>query len=713
MDGDPARRPAAGQPVELRIHGVGGSTPEALLGERHPDDVVQLDQGHRTGVWARRRDPSVRGYVWGPLTSGAKLQPLWVLLLPFTLVNVAGWMHPPMTGDAGRRRQIRDIRALVTLLGFGLTATWTVWLAVVVGDLVVYQWAGTHRPLPATAAWWVVAVGLVLAVAGLLWRWWPLGLAGGLAVVAAAAGHALHNATARAVGGVVLAELLMAAVAYVAGISRRDYESHVLAGVAPAAPRRAATDEDLRTTRFFAHPSEGLWLLGAHAALVALVTVALAAWAWARAHDGRASLGFGGAVIALVVIQLALLAVLALRSLGEWDQFNRRWRVAGPAVAAGLGLLFTAGVFTGLTLWVSHRVTGPPLGAERALADIYVEDAALVLAIVVLGLLPYFLSGGPGPAPAGASEEERTWRGTRYRRERLARAFRHIDLVATPAVGFFVVAGLIATVTRTDLNGTILPWHWSIDPDGGLGITRSVAVWVLPFLVPFLGMLVRLGARSAGARRNIGNLWDVLGLWPRRFHPFAVRPYAERAVPELQDQVRAVVTGERRPLVVSAHSQGSVLAFFALIGLAGDDDVRPVALVTYGSPLSRLHARFFPAYVSPDDRRWLLDRLGSWRSFFHPTDHIGQRVFDDVFAHKVADVRGLPSVDTELADPAEDGAGTEPVADPGLHLEPDRTPWSDIAGHNEYLRERRLKDWVEQVKRDLAGGGPSPPPPAG
>ena len=40
----------AGQGVELRIHGVGGSTPEKLLGERHPDQVVELQRGHRTGL---------------------------------------------------------------------------------------------------------------------------------------------------------------------------------------------------------------------------------------------------------------------------------------------------------------------------------------------------------------------------------------------------------------------------------------------------------------------------------------------------------------------------------------------------------------------------------------------------------------------------------------------------------------------------------------
>ncbi len=691
--------------MELRIHGVGGSTPERLLGELHAEDVVETDHGYRTGVWARRRDPSIRGYVWGGLTSGAKLQPLWVLLLPFTVLNVAGWMHPPVTASRGRRRQVRDIRRLVTLLGFTLTATWAVWLAIIVADLGVYQWGATRSALAATPFLWAVGAGAVLLVAGFLWhRWGPLMAAGALVMLGAAAARNLANARVRAVMGVVLAELLLAAVAYISGISRRHYETHLAGDVKPVAPRTAESNEDLRSSGFFAHPEEGKRLLVAHAVLVAGVTVLLCLRAWGRAQDGKDSLDFGSTVVALGAVQFALLAVLAVRSLGEWEQYNWRWRFAGPAVAAGLGFIFATAVFTGVAIWISDRLADPRSGAELALADVFVEDAVVVAVVLLLAFLPYFLSGGPAPAPPGTSREEKRWRKPRYARQRLARAVRHGDLLATAAVGFLVVAGLTATVLRVDLSGSALPWHWSIDPDGGLGITRRAAGWLLPFLVPLVGAIVRLGARSAGARRNIGNLWDVLGLWPRRFHPFAVRPYAERAVPELQDLVRSILA-EGKPLVVSAHSQGAVLAFVALIGIAPEENLTPVALVMYGSPLGRLHARFFPAYFGPSDRLWLLRQLHSWRSFFRRTDHIGHAVFDD------PEVRRNPAVqdvDVELPDPAETppGASRVPPPDPGLHLECDRTPWFDLAGHNDYPREPRLKAWVAEVKEDL--GVPAP-----
>jgi hypothetical protein len=84
---------------ELRIHGVGGSPGEKLLGVSGPDAAVVVGEGIDTVFLARRgearRDePPVEGYDWGGLTSGSVWQPLWVLLLPFTLVNVAGWGQP-------------------------------------------------------------------------------------------------------------------------------------------------------------------------------------------------------------------------------------------------------------------------------------------------------------------------------------------------------------------------------------------------------------------------------------------------------------------------------------------------------------------------------------------------------------------------------------------------------------------------------------------
>ena len=142
-------------------------------------------------------------------------------------------------------------------------------------------------------------------------------------------------------------------------------------------------------------------------------------------------------------------------------------------------------------------------------------------------------------------------------------------------------------------------------------------------------------------------------------------------MPELQDHINRSLEG-RRALVISAHSQGTVLAFAALSGMSGDEDLARVALVTYGSPLARLHARFFPAYVGPNELAWLRRQLFSWDNFYRATDHIGQSVFDEV--------PGAGADDRELPDPAEGALDLTP-SEPGP--EADRVPWRDVAGHND------------------------------
>ena len=86
--------------VELRVHGVSGTPPEALI-KQTPTLVAgtaiagfyRHDPGDTP---LNATSPGVReGYAWGGLTSGTRItSALRLLLLPFSLVNVAGWMAP-------------------------------------------------------------------------------------------------------------------------------------------------------------------------------------------------------------------------------------------------------------------------------------------------------------------------------------------------------------------------------------------------------------------------------------------------------------------------------------------------------------------------------------------------------------------------------------------------------------------------------------------
>ena len=147
--------------AEIRVHGVGGSSPASILGLGNDVEAELVTFGDRTGVWRRPGEPEIEGYVWGGLTSGSSLQPLWILLLPFTLVNVAGWMHEPAS-VLGLTR-IRLIRALTFCVGLTMTATYAVWTALMLEDSVGARWLPRrHRHLAGytmTPRWGVIAGG--------------------------------------------------------------------------------------------------------------------------------------------------------------------------------------------------------------------------------------------------------------------------------------------------------------------------------------------------------------------------------------------------------------------------------------------------------------------------------------------------------------------------------------------------------------------------
>src|SRR5215218_6451050 len=114
----PAARPdcphdGAETALELLVHGVGGTTPEEMLNDPRTVRIT----GDRTAAVFRRIDdadaekrpedyrgkPVPEAYVWCNLTSGNGSRALWLLLLPFMVVNLAHWMRPT---TRGRRRTV-------------------------------------------------------------------------------------------------------------------------------------------------------------------------------------------------------------------------------------------------------------------------------------------------------------------------------------------------------------------------------------------------------------------------------------------------------------------------------------------------------------------------------------------------------------------------------------------------------------------------------
>lgn len=651
-----------------------------MLGYESKQDIVVVAEGAGgTSVFARRNDPSVESYDWGDLTSGTGSKPFWVFLLPFTLVNLAGWMHPP----EGRAPPwlVRRIRELVHLLSGLLTATYVFTFGVILVDIVGFQWARRLAPSAQQVVWQQQA-GVGLGLVALL--------------------------------GVV------GALTYTAGTSQTQFERQPLSalqGMDRPAGQAWQAGERLSWQGFFFHPVAAGRRFGAHLIIAGVCWVLVCGLAVYRTfvdpyarfdtpldlHD-LLTLSSGVAYVAV--------ALLWATSLGARRRPGERWTRSGPSIAVTLAFGLVNAVVSGTILllikqlnrWPNRPATAAVLkgGPEVNLVDVWGGLALwFAAAAAVLGVLVVFRprAGTDDVGPDRASGPGCEVDGLpASMRKPLARA-RFLALLAKR--GGRIALLLALSIFVVGLGSVIVRVEWSWPPELGPPTDTGaplyqVGSYVLPALALLLVQLVRKGRQ--GARTLASTLWDVFTFWPRRFSPFAVRPYSERAVPELQGRIlhHTRDRSDPCPLVLAVHSQGSVLAFAALSPLTSEQ-LQRVALVTYGSPVSSIYAMFFPAYFGPDEIIALRDKLptlpgglAGWRNFYRRTDPIGGPVFADT---------DTPAQDTEVLDPFR-GPATD-LADATPPRERDAAPWLRISGHSYYEQEPALKEWVARVRLAL------------
>ncbi len=554
-------------PLELRVHGVGNP----------PDDTVLPPPGVET-------DTDVRLVRWGHLVAGKKLFPLWVLLAPFTLANVAGWMHP-----ANAPRRSVWCRRIVHVIGISLTVTTTAWVAQLIVDV------GAWQGLVALGVWerhpiWRLTLGLVLTL---------------IAVVAA------FN---------------------LAGRTREAAEAVAPYTAAPEARGGIDDDERIYNPAFFAHEPDLAFLTIVHQ-LAALGTVAImGVLAFQRAETtavvGRpGALRLGDVFVTVGGIQWIGVAALAVAGMEHPRLWHQRWRYSGPAVAMGLAVLLSNAGWSGaaLALRLLSGVTGSEvvLGSEVALLEGFTwgVGAALLTAAVIAVI-----------AAVGRVRADDPTAGPGVPRPLLVlrSLVRGIDLIVTAGV---IVAFAVGSVQFLDRfrppNGLIDLWPVQIVAPSSGGLSWLYAA------VPLV-LVIAAGAAAVATRHVprmrpwVASAWEVLTFWPRRFHPLAVTPYSEVIVPQLQ---LAVVDGLKSgsQVVISAHSQGSVLAVSALAGLAGGGvNLAGTSLVTHACPLGPLYGRFFPHQFAPEAlvplSRHLAVEQGAgsaWFNAWRPGDPVG------------------------------------------------------------------------------------------
>jgi hypothetical protein len=805
--------------TELRVHGVSGTPPEAMLEHQHTVLVAgDKDAGFYRRVWESEQTSQDRpaqtggddadrleGYFWGGLTSGGWSRALYLLLLPFLLVNVAFFATPRRPLREGHRWLAlrRCSEAVQRLLALSLTLTMILAMIEVSVDVVGWQcgreqascgtgpligvpdWSWLRETGPRTAVTALAPLAVVLVLWWLARRTWasaeavsppsadataavwvtPLedrsfwnggeavanlrsfhitaalalvGLAVSTPVLVTPGGGPAALWSGSALQGVLASLLVVVLVTCVVGVS-----------VWPLAERRPPVDGDAQPPA-----PVGGWRTVLPSATLALVVVAGLAAAFGRSPSrerppsvlpwltwGINAVFWSQVVFVAVLTGVTLVQATPLPRLhrsstefpGSGDPIvtSPAWRgLALPAFAL-MGWIVASGFAAALALRIADTV-GTPIAAVDRSTRLTTEATAgevdpsvgkqillpvgyfwasaaavLVLAVVVVVgvvLVVAFL------------RSVRTLRGVvadRYgvdasdNAERVDRIARDWAVGQAPDRARSLAGPMLAGVAAVLVVGLVgYGWdeQWIVDHGwsglllaGNLIMTLSVAALV------YAG---RQAYTNPGFRRSIGILWDVGTFWPRATHPLAPPSYGERAIPDLLYRVEGLTRLDdpsadpaRGDLVVlSCHSQGSVIGA-SVVAASSYAALSRTALLTYGNPLRRLYARFFPAYfgpeqlertgdllVTPSRQADTAERAGGrreswpWRSLQRPSDPIGGPVFRDARplpSAPPADASFAGDVDVTLLDPVFARAWG------------DRT-WLPALGHSDYPRDPRF-----------------------
>jgi hypothetical protein len=683
----------SGAALELLVHGVGGTTPGQMLDDPRTvrvtgDDIAAVfrradDADAERRPAARRDGPVPEAYVWCNLTSGNGTRALWLLLLPFMVVNLAHWMRPTAHG---RRRAVRLYGLLVRLAALSLTVLLVAAACEVALDLAAWQCAGTRAcadrhswlgflsPENSDGGWWsapgrrlALAALVPAALTGLLWflslRTWrayesqqpmdhdsgpeddggrtALGRPGfwysrrlgarlraahtaaGLLTVAAAVGSAAARydrepggpAALAALGVVVEAALAAGVGAVVWVVCRRG-----------RAERRLDAALDRRLVRRL--PLAAVVLLG--------LTLLYAGWerpGWQSSGRLPGDATFGALALAQGLLVIVLAGVAHRLHLTDPDRRAAMRGLAGPAVAmlaCALGGVMSGGVSQRVSDWLDGTGTSVPGPPVLLTWQASVIPPLLVLVLVMCGWLA---RRAWRIARAERAAVEREYPGEtgdpgRTRRIASVRAMAALTdrgprvLAVTSAATLLLGAGaLVGALTTDKTPGDAAQGSWAV-VHGAAETAQALGSWMIGLGFILFVTWGRRAYKDPSARRTIGILWDVGTFWPRAAHPFAPPCYAERAVPDLTWRIATWTRATGGRLVLSGHSQGSVLAAAAAWQLTPATR-RRVALLTYGSPLERLYGRWFPAHFGPDALGSLHREVACWRNLYRSTDPIG------------------------------------------------------------------------------------------
>ncbi|WP_433265278.1 hypothetical protein ACQPZF_37465 [Actinosynnema sp. CS-041913] len=673
--------------VELRVHGVQGTTPQSLVDAVAAVDVAGDGLGRLVRPADRLRRPApgpvlqaagrpvsrvVEGYVWGRMTSGGWAKATWALLFPFSLANVAHWMLPPVpSGSLPAHLLGIGLRSLLRLAALLLTVLLVAQLAVISLDLVAAQCLAPGS----TCLWgptWVSEAPWARSVVGMA----PIAL---LLLV-------LHRVSA--VDWRIERKDVPAASGGASGLPGAHVATdpdtpalrvlHLVAGLGtavvmalggPTGPLRAPGGHGVAlhvawalgfalvglaalATMLLDDPTGGAphrggrWLRAALARrprhvlltvawLLFFVSAALLTRLPVRLPGADLAVQLVAALLALVCALIGLLlapaALLARRTWRELPRDLRPWAggwMAAPvvAVAALLGGGFGAGVALTLRRVLGHGEL--PRGYDY-IALLWGVAGVLALAAGVL------MAATTGAVRWSSLRRDKEWAreaallhaGRARDLKRAARAWWWARWEQRHSHHVVLVVACVLVVGAVPAAGLRLR---EVELPGWARPFAGVGVVVLAVLALSLLRAVYLAARRPDTARQLGILADLAAFWPREAHPVVPPCYALKVVPELVSRVREHLADPGTRVVIAGHSQGSLLAAVAAARLLEElpaAEASRLGLVTAGSQLQWAYPRAFPAVVPHSSLAVLAGGLeGRWRALCRGTDPLGGAV---------------------------------------------------------------------------------------
>ncbi len=683
-------------PSELRVHGVSGTAPRDML---YTDPIGPLlargEPVRYTTLYHKPlRDPDVdvQAFHWGGLTAGRWSTAFWILLAPFALANIAGWMAD---------RQTRAGRIGVRLAGFCLTSVFVAQLSVVVVD-IPYHWLTDNE---IGGIWPRLAVIALLFILGFLYSlliakvsakshyerlqdrdpvdlvlsidpnsmlepvekgkdpwddpagttlsdpsmWAPhsimhrlrrIHLAAGMLVLALTAARGVSQRWLE----LVIVGLIFALMLVLVATSLIPTKSWLIkvTAVAPVASM-VAGGWSLVILGFAELPTEHHWV-GVHVTTYQFAFLMFVFGIVTAIFSGLASLGafaIGAQLGAAFGIAVAAILEVAI-GVGEIG-------TEGSAYVA-VAMLYMFVALTLIALLMMRPWDGEGLGPQpddndggrsrrlmtmlrRLTVDVRIVFKSAALVGIVLGSVALFVgclrAGNCSPDEFAAPSDGR-WLGLF--------AVVAVVLAWWAAHRIYGGAGVLVPIGAGVLVGAVILGYLSfsflglqVDLERLVGIAITVTI-----LIPASFILTSLlrGFRDAERRRKVGILWDVASFFPRWYHPLAPPSYGPFVVKKLGEEL-----GQNPRKVLSAHSQGAMIA---LVTLGQLEDGIPDGFLTYGCQLGLHYPEQFPTIGIPELVGKVAEKMGTdrWVNLWRPNDPLGGEVKGPVVDRQVDEAVG-------------------------------------------------------------------------